>query len=140
MTMTESLNSQTTNSVEQIVERAKVIRAATLAKRSSRVYVATVVAGLICACTLLVMFGTRPERQRALEATTRMERLATNLARVHTIAPNTARKVAQLIEQPQYNCTRVTCGAALDARNHKARAKLNRLLGMASASGPPVGD
>jgi hypothetical protein len=88
------------------------------------VYVATVVAGLIGACTLLVMFGARPERQRALEATTRMERLATNLARAHTIAPATARGIARLIEQPQYHCTRMACGDALDARNRKARIRL----------------
>jgi hypothetical protein len=128
------------DSVEQIVERAKLIRTASLAKGPSRAYVATLVSGLIGACTLLVMFGAEPERQRALEATTRMERLATRLGHVHSIAPETAREIARLLGQPQYSCTRMACGDALDARNRKARIKLKMLLGMASASGPAGSD
>jgi hypothetical protein len=132
--MTEILNSLTSNSVEQIVERAKLIRAETLAKRPSRVYVTTVVAGLICTCTLLLVFATRPESQRALEATTRIERLATKLARAHTIPVGTARQITRLIDLPWYDCAQMKCGTALEARNRKARIKLKMLLGNLSRS------
>jgi hypothetical protein len=115
-------------------------RVANLAQRPFPAPVTVLAAGLICACTLVVMFGARPERQRALEATTRMERLATKLEHAHKIAPDTAREIAQLIGQPQYSCTRMTCGDALDARNRKARIKLKTLLGMASASVPSAGN
>jgi hypothetical protein len=121
-------------SIGQFVERAKVTRTAEFADRPF--HVMALAAGLICAFTLVVMFGTRPERQRALEATTRMERLATKLEHAHRIAPETAREIAQLIGQPRYSCTRMTCGDALDARNRKARIKLKMLLGNLSRSEP----
>jgi hypothetical protein len=92
-------------------------------------YKAAIAAGLIATCAVVLAFGTRPERQRALEATTRMERLATALGRAQTIAPATARQIAHLIGQPQYDCARIRCGTILDARNRKARTKLKALLG-----------
>lgn len=98
------------------------------------VHKAAIAAGLIGACGLVLAFGTRPERQRALEATTRMERLGAKLEHTHTVAPDTEREIARLIERSQYDCARMRCGAALDARNRKARIKLKTLLATASLS------
>lgn len=130
--------SQKADSVSQTFQQAKLIRTVKLSQRPFPVHVAVLAIGLICACTFVVMFGARPERQRALEATTRMERLAASLGQAHSIAPDTAREIAQVIGQPQYNCTRATCGDALDVRNRKARIKLKMLIGMGPALGSPV--
>ena len=113
--------------VDEVVEGASLVGQRIL--RPSPTYKAAIAAGLIGGCVLVLAFGTRPERQRALEATARMERLATTLARAQTIAPDTARQIAHLIRQPQYDCARIRCGAILDRRNRKTRMKFKALLG-----------
>jgi hypothetical protein len=65
----------------------------------------------------------------ALEATAEMEQLATALSRANKIAPNTAHEIDRVMQQPNYDCTQMDCGPALEARNRIARSKLKRLLG-----------
>lgn len=85
--------------------------------------------GLISAFAILMMFGERPVRQRTLEATAQMERLATVLSHAQTIAPATAQEIAQLIQQPHYDCMQVRCGTALETRNLMAQSRLKMLIG-----------
>lgn len=67
-------------------------------------------------------------QQRVLEATVRMERLATDLEHAKKIAPTTRLEVARLIGQPWYDCNQLACRAALDARNRLARERLQAAL------------
>jgi hypothetical protein len=97
-------------------------------------------AALVCAFILVLVLEGRSARQRTLEATAQMERLAVTLGRARTIAPATAREIAEVIRQPRYDCTQVSCDATLAARNRVARSKLQMLLGTFAAPGaPPAG-
>jgi|SwirhisoilCB3_FD_contig_101_206701_length_1055_multi_3_in_0_out_0_2 hypothetical protein len=95
---------------------------------------AAVWAGLAAVFAVILMFGQTPTRQRTLEATVQMERLATMLNRAQVIAPATASKVAELLHQPYYDCSQVTCDAALESRNLMARSRLILVLGPAAFS------
>jgi hypothetical protein len=138
MTLISSSPNSDRAAFDEIVVPANFVRRKLF--RPTSVHKAAIAAGLIGTCGLVLVFGTRPERQRVLEATTRMERLATKLQHTHTVAPDTVREIARLIEQSQYDCARMRCGTALDVRNRKARIKLKTLLGTASASDPLIGN
>jgi hypothetical protein len=140
MTMISGRPNSDLTAFDEVVARTNLVKRKILGPRPFPAHKTAIAAGLIGTCALVLAFGTRPERQRALEATTRMERLATALDHSLTIAPDTAREIAHLIGQPQYHCSRIRCGAALDVRNRKARIKLKTLLGTASASDPPIGN
>lgn len=100
-----------------------------LPRASGPLVSAAVWTGLAAIFAVVLMFGETPARQRTLEATAQMERLATVLDRAQVIAPATASKVAELLRQPYYDCTQVTCDAALESRNLMARSRLVLVLG-----------
>ena len=83
---------------------------------------------LICGLAIVVTFSGRPARQRALEATINMERLALIMENAKTVAPDTARAISQLLRKSEYDCKQVACNAALERRNSVARNKLNLML------------
>jgi hypothetical protein len=95
-------------------------------------YVATGIAisGLAIAALIgASMTDTRANNQRrVLEATIRMERLAKNLEHAKKIAPVTSLEVTELIRQPRYDCSQVSCGSALEIRNQAVRARLLAVL------------
>lgn len=66
--------------------------------------------------------------QRVLEATVRMERLATGLEHADTIAPETKLKMTRLILHPWYDCNQVACRKTLQMRNRAAREHLQFVL------------
>ena len=67
-------------------------------------------------------------QQRVLEATVRMERLATELEHSKKIAPETIVEIERLTRQPWYDCNQQACRASLDARNRRARERLQATL------------
>ena len=83
------------------------------------------IAALIAASTADT--GANNER-RALEATIRMERLATNLEHAKRIAPETKLEIVGLIGQPRYNCDQVACRSATATRNRAVRTRLQTVL------------
>jgi hypothetical protein len=60
-----------------------------------------------------------------MEATSRMERLATQIERAQTIQPEAAAEIARLTGNASYDCTKVACGKGLTDRNREARARLD---------------
>jgi hypothetical protein len=68
------------------------------------------------------------DRQRMLEATVRMERLARTLEAAKAITPDTANALSQLMQRPEFDCSRTICEGALKERNHAARFRLKFLL------------
>jgi hypothetical protein len=70
----------------------------------------------------------RINRQGALGATVKMERLAVALEHTKSIAPDTASEISRLMQRPQFDCERTDCEAALTARNHAARLRLKAVL------------
>ena len=66
--------------------------------------------------------------QRVLEATVRMERLATDLEHAKKIAPETKVEIARLTREPWYDCNQLACRAALETRNRAARERLQAAL------------
>jgi hypothetical protein len=80
-----------------------------------------------------------------LEATIQLEQWAARVERRNSIHPNTARRLARILAQPEYDCARTACSAALQARNSAARARLETLIAMktrhdalATASGQAI--
>ena len=63
-----------------------------------------------------------------LDATSRMERLANQIERAQTIQPKAAAQIARLTANAAYDCSQVTCGRQLAARNRDARARLDNSL------------
>ncbi len=115
-------------SIQQLTAQAKLARTEFLREKSGPILRIIGGIGLACLLVIIVMFGYRPDRQRALEATIQMEQLTAILGHAKAIAPNTAREITQLISQPVYDCGRVTCGAELERRNLVARLRLKALL------------
>lgn len=81
----------------------------------------------MAACSAFVVFmastGAGP-----MEATSRMERLAAKIERAQTIQPGAAAEIARLTAKAAYDCTQVSCGRQLTARNREARARLDSSL------------
>jgi hypothetical protein len=75
-----------------------------------------------------MMLALRPNHERTLQATIRMERLTTILSYATAIPPYTAREITQIIREPMYDCNQVACDPVLKRRNHVARLKLQALL------------
>jgi hypothetical protein len=71
--------------------------------------------------------------QRVLEATVRMERLATHLEHAKTIAPETKREIERLTRQPWYDCNQLACRKTLETRNRTARERLKAVLAGSAA-------
>ena len=68
------------------------------------------------------------DRQRILEATVRMERLAKTLEGAKAITPDTANTLSWLMQRREFDCSGTTCDASLHERNHAARSRLQLLL------------
>ena len=81
----------------------------------------------IAACGALALFmvstGAGP-----MEATSRMERLAGQIERAQIIQPEAAAEIARLTANASYDCTKVSCGKELAARNRDARARLEHSM------------
>jgi hypothetical protein len=69
------------------------------------------------------------------ETTTRMERILTQLERMHSVRPETAQAVARIISQPGYDCERIACDANLKARNMAVRFRLETTLAAKALAG-----
>jgi hypothetical protein len=63
-----------------------------------------------------------------MEATSRMEQLAGQIERAQTIQPEAAAEIGRLTTNASYDCTQVSCGKELAARNRQARARLDNSL------------
>lgn len=85
--------------------------------------------GLICLVGIILAITEVPTRQRTIEGTAQMERLAITLGHAKTIPPATALKVAELVRHPYNDCTQVRCDPSLETRNLMARSRLMLLLG-----------
>jgi hypothetical protein len=116
-------------SLDRLCERARRLRGSFFRRQPETMLAPAAWVGMVCMFAVVLMVEGSSARQRRLEATTQMERLATMLSRARTIAPDTAREIARVMQQPHYSCTRATCDAALDTRNRLARTKLQSLLG-----------
>ena len=106
----------------------KVARVPFLRGRATPIFGAAIFGVFSCLIVLLLLFGQRPTRQRALEATVEMEQFTNTLSHARRIAPETARIIAGLIRQPRFDCRQMECDAALLTRNQKARSRLQALL------------
>jgi|SRR5262245_53409174 len=58
---------------------------------------------------------------RPLEATVLMERLTAKVEQTKSIQPDAARAITRFVDQNEFNCDKVVCGAQLQARNRAAR-------------------
>ncbi len=67
-------------------------------------------------------------QQRMLEATVRMERLATELEHANQIAPETKLEVTRVIHYPWFDCKQMACRKTLEMRNRAARERLQAAL------------
>jgi hypothetical protein len=114
--------------VERLIERAKIARSEFLRDNRRRVFGAFGLTALACGFAVLLILGAGSTRHQVLEKTALMERLATALADARMIPPKTARDIAQLIRQPQYDCRQLACDAWLERRNLAARARLETIL------------
>ena len=110
--------------IERLKEQAKVIRSEFLRKNSAPIFRGLAWAALVCAIAAIMVLAERPARQRALEATVRMERLTINLADAQTVAAETAGEISQLLRQADYDCQQLACGSILERRNRMARTQL----------------
>jgi hypothetical protein len=80
----------------------------------------------LCAVTALSWTGTGTHR--ATKVTAQMEQLAGRIDRAGVLHADTARQLEQLINLPQYDCTRVACSRELQDRNRAARVRLERAI------------
>lgn len=96
--------------------------------------------GFVCLSAVVIMNVHRPESQRALEDTARLERFVKMLAHAAAIPPNTSRQIEQLI-RISYDCEKMRCNAAIATRNRLARSRLRYLLTAAALPDPdgPLG-
>ena len=80
----------------------------------------------LCAVAALVWaeFGAR----RPADATARLEQLADQIDRARVLHPDTARQLEQVMDMPQYDCARATCGTELQNRNQAARERLRQSI------------
>src|SRR5262245_50468239 len=65
---------------------------------------------------------------RPLEATVLMERLTAKVEQTKSIQPDAARAITRFVDQNEFNCDKVVCGAQLQARNRAARNRLKTLI------------
>jgi len=72
--------------------------------------------------------GRPNNEQRVLEATVQMERLATKLTHAKTIAAETKLEITRLMRHPWYDCNRIACRPAFEARNDPARDHLQTVI------------
>ena len=69
------------------------------------------------------------------ETTARMERILTQLERMHSIRPENAEAITRIISQPGYDCERIPCDANLKARNMAVRFRLETSLAAKALAG-----
>lgn len=120
--------------------RVKPARSQTPRNEFGQVFIAAWVV-LVFSLGAVPAFLTMPQRQRVIEATAQMEQLTKTLSRAKTIAPETAHRIGEIIRRPEYDCTQIACGAALEARNRAAQESLQSLLSSRMARPPaPVPD
>ncbi len=87
---------------------------------------------MVCVLALVPPLVTRPERQRTMEATAQMEQFVRQLSRMPEVAPDTAGRIAKIIQRPEYDCLRLACSAKVAQRNRIARAKLQDLFNVST--------
>jgi hypothetical protein len=138
MAYNKKQSSSAVRDIEQLIEKAKATRSKILKDNYPFTLRTICWTPVVSALIIMLMVGERPPRQRALEATAQMERLAKNLASTPRIAPDTARIILEILRRPGYNCDNLACGASLAKRNHIARAKLRILLTRTGYSGKVI--
>ena len=131
------------DSFDRLALQAKLQRADFMRSNAWLTLLTAVSIGLACVIALVlvpetvagrqnalptVAQGASQPRNRTIEATEQMEKLATLVDQAKAIAPKTAQGISQLIRQPSYDCSQVSCWADLERRNHRARTKLETLL------------
>lgn len=119
--------------LEKTIAHAKIARSQFLKQRFGPLCRIIAQTSLVCAVVALVVYE-QPARQVAFDGTVRMDRVAAELARTNVIPPNSVQQMSRLLREPLYDCTQVSCGAALTNRNRVAREKLEAILASASPS------
>jgi hypothetical protein len=114
--------------IAQVIKRAEVARAKFLSDHPRRTLQALGLSVSVFGLAFLLVVGAHSPRHQVFENTVVMERLATNLAHVATIADKTVDEIAQLLRRPDYDCRQSTCEAWLEKRNLAARDRLQRVL------------
>jgi hypothetical protein len=85
--------------------------------------------GAAIASVLVLGLALAPEsRNRPLEATVQMERLAAKLERMKVVHADTAQTITNLVLQPAYDCHQLLCSPAVQARNNAARSRITATL------------
>jgi hypothetical protein len=85
--------------------------------------------GATIASILVLGLALAPEsRNRPLEATVQMERLAAKLERMKVVHADTAQTITNLVVQPAYDCHQVVCSPAVQARNNVVRSRIGATL------------
>jgi len=82
----------------------------------------------LAACFIVGMLVASSNNFGPDETTVRMERILTQLERMHSIRPETAEAITRIINQPGYDCERIACDANLKARNMAVRFRLETSL------------
>jgi hypothetical protein len=82
----------------------------------------------VALCTVIVLSWAGTGTHRATEVTAQMEQLAGRIDRAGVLHADTARQLEQLINLPQYDCTRVACSRELQDRNRAARVRLETAI------------
>jgi hypothetical protein len=82
----------------------------------------------LAACCVVGMLVALNNNFGPHETTARMERILTQLERMHSIRPEIADAITRIISQPGYDCERIACDANLKARNMAVRFRLETSL------------
>ncbi len=113
---------------ERIAAEGKVARAEFLKANCGPPLRTLEVAALVASLGAVLIFGHASTSRRMLDATARLERMATRLENAASITPAAARDVAHFMGEARYDCLQVTCRSDLEARNHVARARIETRL------------
>jgi hypothetical protein len=114
--------------IAQVIERAEIPRSRFLRDSQGRGLTTIGLSALACTLAFLCVAGARSPRHQALENTTVIERLATQLAHAETIPSETAAEISRLLRRPDYDCRQLACDAWLEKRNLAARSRLQTIL------------
>jgi len=112
----------------QVIEQAKIARVHFLFGPRGRGLTAIGLSTLACILAFVFLAGAGSRRHQAFENTVIIERLATRLAHVDKISPETAAEIAQLLRRRDYDCRQLACDASLEIRNLAARSRLQTIL------------
>src|SRR5262249_52507802 len=113
--------------IDRVKRRANLGRVEYLQANWDSVLRAALSAAVGVVLIAVLLPGDWLNRQGALGATVKMERLAVALEHAKTIAPDTASEISRLMQRPQFDCEQTDCEVALTVRNHVARSRLKAL-------------